>query len=281
MAHLTAPQLMRRACLALCLAFPLAGASVADTVLDRAVFADQIGQRQSSFLARDLTTGAQCILADSDLETRHAPWSTFKIPNTLIALETGVAGGLEAWRDWDRARRPAAAYWPREWRQGQTLQSAFRRSALWYYQDIAIEVGAQTYRDILSNWDYGNADAPDGSDGFWLGGPLALSITEQVRFLERLLTGQLAVSDSALSGLIRAAETGRFGTQTLYGKTGAGRVQSVQYTAEFEGWYVGWLGSDDAARVVFAHHSKGPNFSAIRTFRQDFATVLLRACGYN
>lgn len=67
-----------------------------------------------SFLARDLATGAEYVLEGSDLETRHVPWSTFKIPNLVLALETGVAPSLEAWRTWDAGRRPAADHWPDE-----------------------------------------------------------------------------------------------------------------------------------------------------------------------
>ncbi|WP_299408765.1 penicillin-binding transpeptidase domain-containing protein [uncultured Roseobacter sp.] len=260
--------------------WPFPGAAVADTMLDREQFTGDIGERQSSFLALDLTSGARCVLAGSDLETRHAPWSTFKIPNTLIALETGVAESIESWRDWDPKLRPAAHYWPDAWRQGQTLQSAFQRSAVWYFQDIAVEVGAPRYRDLLSDWGYGNADVPTGSDTFWLGGPLALSVTEQVHFLERLLTGALRVDDVHLEALTRVAAAGNLGALKLYGKTGAGPVQAGQFSGSFEGWYAGWLGQNGKVAVVFAHHAQGAHFSSIRSFRQDFAEVLLKACGY-
>ncbi|MEM8957991.1 MAG: penicillin-binding transpeptidase domain-containing protein [Pseudomonadota bacterium] len=268
-----------RAGFALLLSGILALPAAADRLLDRVAFADTLGDRQSSFLARDLATGERCILAGSDLDTRHAPWSTFKIPNTLIALETGVAAGTDDWRDWDPAARPAAGYWPEAWRQGQTLGSAFQRSAVWYYRDLALEVGAPQYRAILMDWDYGNAEVPDGSDDFWLGAPLEISVTEQVRFLERLLSGDISLGDEHLAGLIEVAEAGPIGDLTLYGKTGAGTVVPGQFSGPFEGWYVGWLMRDGAATAVFAHHAVAEDFSAIRSFRKDFAETLLLACG--
>ncbi|WP_299369607.1 penicillin-binding transpeptidase domain-containing protein [uncultured Tateyamaria sp.] len=254
-------------------------ASVADTILQRDAFSAQIGTRQSSFLARDLSTGQTCILEGSDLETRHAPWSTFKIPNTLIALRTNTAKGIDDWRDWDRARRPEAAFWPDAWKQGQTLKTAFQRSAVWYFQDVAQDVGAEQYRTTLTAWEYGNAIVPNGSDTFWLGGPLMVSVTEQVAFLERLLTGRLDVARHHIDDLSMAARAGTLGASVLHGKTGAGPGRERRYSGAFEGWYVGWLDHGDGASVVFAHHAKGPYFDAIRTFRRDFAETLLAACG--
>lgn len=257
----------------------LAGSAGADTVLERDLFADQMGTRQSSFLALNLDTGQQCRLSGSDLQTRHAPWSTFKIPNLLIALETGAVDDIDDWSDWNPALRPAAGYWPDTWRRGQTLGSAFRHSAVWYFQDIALDVTAPQYRTILTEWGYGNAAVPDGSDNFWLGGPLALSVTEQVSFLERLVTGQLGVDNPDLADLARVADAGPLGDLTLYGKTGAGTVNRGQFNGPFEGWYVGWLTRDGDAAIVFAHQTQGESFKAIRTFRKDFAEVLLMACG--
>lgn len=271
---------LRRGALGVLFSLSLASASLADMLLDRTEFDSMIGERSSSFLAFDLTTGAECVLSGSDLETRHAPWSTFKIPNALIALETGVADSPDAWRAWDPALRPAAGYWPKDWRQDQTLQSAFQRSAVWYFRDIALEVGAAAYRERLRDWGYGNATVPEGSDAFWLGGPLALSVTEQVRFLENLLTGALGVDTSHLAALAQMAQAGSFGTSMLYGKTGSGPVRSGPDAGSFEGWYAGWLGQGRKPTVVFAHYVLAADFPSLRTYRKDFAEVLLRACGY-
>ncbi|WP_299044789.1 penicillin-binding transpeptidase domain-containing protein [uncultured Tateyamaria sp.] len=247
-------------------------------MLKRANFAAQMGDRRSSFLAHDLTDGHSCILEGSDLQMRHAPWSTFKVPNTLIALETGVVSDIESWRDWDPVHRPAAAFWPDAWRQGQTLKTAFQRSAVWYYQDLALDVGGAQYRAFLTKWNYGNADAPDRSDTFWLQGPLKLSVAEQVQFLERMVAGHLDVQRDHVSALMAAAHAGPLGDATLFGKTGAGPVTEQRFSGAFEGWYVGWLTQGDQVTAVFAHHAVGPYFQAIRTYRKDFAETLLAAC---
>ncbi len=251
----------------------------ADTVLDRSTFADALACRQSDFLALNLETRATCALSDSDLDTRHPPWSSFKIPNAVIALETGAARGMDHWRDWNRQERPAAAYWPDAWRQGQTLGSAFERSTVWYFQDIAREIGASHYRAKLAAWGYGNAEVPDGSDDFWLGGPLALSVREQVHFIARLVGGELGVDAPYLEQLAGIAEAGTFSELSLHGKTGAGTVVPGKFSGAFEGWYVGWITETGTPTVAFAHYSRGADYSAIRTFRKDFALEFLQACG--
>ena len=113
-----------------------------------------------SLLARDLATDTDYVLEGSNLDRRYTPLSTFKIANLVIALETGVAASLDDWRAWIPQERPAEPHWPQDWRQGQTLEQAFRRSVVWYFRDLARRIGSDTYRARLSQWGYGNAAAP-------------------------------------------------------------------------------------------------------------------------
>lgn len=247
--------------------------------LTLAPYSEELGGLSIAFLARDLETGRDYVLEGSDLDTRRAPWSTFKIPNLLIALETGVAPSLEAWRDWEPARRPAAEHWPDVWKEGQTLGTAFGRSSVWYFQDLALEVGGQSYRDRLSEWGYGNTEVPDGSDDFWLGGSLRISVREQVDFLQGLLSDEFAVSPAAIEALDTASKAGEASSQSLHGKTGSGPDNPMNVDGRFSGWYVGYLRRDDRAPVVFALHVSAPSFSALRDFRRPFAVRLLGDAG--
>ena len=259
---------------ALCLA-PLS-LSADEVSLPRAPHEAQIGARTVSFLAVDLETGTRYTLEGSDLDTRHTPWSTFKIPNLLIGLATGVETGLDHRRAWDAARRPARGFWPDAWRQDNSLRSAFRHSTVWYFRDIAEEVGTAEYRARLADWDYGNAEVPGGSDGFWLDGSLQISVEEQVSFLSTLLTGGYAVSEANLAALIDVSLDGEAAGVTLHGKTGAGAVRP---SGRFEGWYVGFLLRDTARPVVFALYGEAANFRQIRAFRRAFALDLLDTAG--
>ena len=147
-----------------------------------------------TFCALDMTEESMIVLDENAVDRRRAPWSTFKIPNLIIALETGVATDLAHWRDWNQ-HRPAANYWPTAWKQGHSLASAFKRSVVWYFQEIALEVGTTRYRKDLLRFGYGNASVPMHSDDFWLGGPLIISPREQTHFLKRVLDGSLVISD--------------------------------------------------------------------------------------
>ena len=97
------------------------------------------------------------------------PASTFKIPNSLIALETGVVADPD--KDvfkWDGVTRSIEA-----WNKDHTLRSAIAASAVPVYQEIARRIGAERMQKYLDLFDYGNRDIGGGIDQFWLTGNLA------------------------------------------------------------------------------------------------------------
>jgi beta-lactamase class D len=256
---------------------PLAAAET--RVIDARPYNDALSHLTVSFLARDLGTDSDYVLEGSNLHGRHAPLSTFKIANLVIALESGVAVSLDDWRPWIPDKRPAESHWPEAWRQGQTLEQAFRRSAVWYFRDLALKIGSDTYRARLSEWGYGNATVPAGSDDFWLDDTLCISVGEQVDFLAKLVGGRLGVHPQTIAALDRASLSGAAGTVTIHGKTGAGPDDPSNTDGAFSGWYVGYLRREHGEPVVFALHVKGPSFRAIAEFRRAFALRLLTDMG--
>ena len=234
-----------------------------------------IGDRQVSFIARDLETGETHVLDGSEPDHRRGPWSTFKIPNLVIALETGAAESLDTELPWDSAQRPPASYWPEDWRQDQTLRSAFVRSAAWAFQDLALEIGTDIYQDILPAWSYGDAEVADGSDRFWLDHTLEISPREQINFLEHLLKRELGVSEASLAALDEVSLAGQRPDGELHGKTGAGPVVLTDQDGRYEGWYVGYLVREERAPIVFALHAEASSFDDVRLFRRQMAERLL------
>lgn len=183
---------------------------------------------------------------------RVRPASTFKIPHTLIALETGVVHGPDFQLAWDSVRDPRSGFFPDSWARDQTLRSAFRNSVYWYYQELARRIGRQRMTAWLRRFDYGNASTAGGLDRFWLTGGLGVSPDEQVLFLHRLLTGRLAVSDATLSVLRDVALLHDGAGWRLYGKTGTSAVTSTREN----GWIVGWLERRDGV-VYYAVNMEG------------------------
>jgi beta-lactamase class D len=76
--------------------------------------------------------------------------STFKIPNTLIALEGGVIKDQFETIRWDGIKRQ---YKP--WNENQTLATAFSRSCVWCYQRFSIKISDTKYKQYLRDFDYG------------------------------------------------------------------------------------------------------------------------------
>lgn len=124
---------------------------------------------------------------------RFSPASTFKIFNSLVALETGVAADTSFTLEWDGVNRGKYAPWHR----ANSLNSAFKYSVVWYYQELARRVGAEEMQRLISLNKYGNEDINDKIDEFWLsdsGGKLRISQVEQIAFLRKLFNDSLAFS---------------------------------------------------------------------------------------
>jgi beta-lactamase class D len=189
---------------------------------------------------------------------RYSPCSTFKIPNTLIGLETGVITGADFRMAWDAQRDPRGSMWPESWAADQDLASAMRNSVVWFYQEIARRIGADAYPRYLARFDYGNQDISGGVDRFWLATSLAISADEQVRFLERFFRGELGVSATATDIVksIIVLEEGE--GYRLSGKTGGGPLPD----GRFLGWLVGYV--ERGPEVFFyALNVDGPTFPDI------------------
>lgn len=165
------------------------------------------------------------------------PASTFKIPSSLIALETGVADGPEFALPFDPKANPPASWWPRSWRQDQVLRTAFQNSVYWYYQELARRIGAERMREYLRRFQYGNEDLSGGIDRFWLHGDLRISADGQVQFLRRFYSGELGISARTAEIVREIMVLRETDTCRLSGKTGTAEVTPTREL----GWLVGFV----------------------------------------
>lgn len=174
---------------------------------------------------------------------RYSPASTYKIPNTLIALESGVASGAAFRLSRDNAIAPRQPWWPQIWLQDHTLRTALANSVVWYYQELARRIGAERMQAYLDRFDYGNRNVSGGIDTFWLTGALRISADEQIDFLRRFHSGELGVSEATTQiakDLLILEETPEY---RLSGKTGWAGLE--EDSAEQVGWLVGYLERDE------------------------------------
>ena len=100
-----------------------------------------------AFVLLDVHDDHMLLVNATVCETRYLPASTFKIPNALIALESGVADGPDFPLPWDGVTREFEG-----WNRDHTLASAFSASALWYFQELARRVDPERYRDDLATF---------------------------------------------------------------------------------------------------------------------------------
>lgn len=229
-----------------------AGCGPADREVDLDAFFPGIPDRDVTFVLLDGGDGSITRYNPARAARRFIPASTFKIPNTLIALETGVAPDGEFTLPWDETMRPGTGFWSESWSRDHTMGSALRNSVYWYYQEIARRIGAERMQLYLDRFEYGNRSMEGGLDRFWLHGGLRISPDEQVKFLHRLVNGGLGVSSRStdiLKDLLVLEETAGY---RLSGKTGTAGLTPERHLA----WLVGFI-EQDGITSCFALNVEG------------------------
>jgi beta-lactamase class D len=172
------------------------------------------------------------------------PASTFKIPNSLIALETGVVGDPDKGVfKWDGVTRSIEA-----WNRDHTMRTAIAASAVPVYQEIARRIGSERMQKYLDLFDYGNRDIGGGIDQFWLTGNLRIDPVQQVDFVDRLRRGALPVSKRSQERVVDILPVTKSGGAVIRAKSGLLGAEVGKPTL---GWLVGWA-EKGSAITVFA-----------------------------
>lgn len=186
---------------------------------------------EGTLLIESVKGGERILHHDARARQPFIAASTFKIFNTLIAVEEGAIDSATATLPWDGTQ-----YEITDWNRDQTLETAFKVSCVWCYQELARRVGAAKYPAYLRMAGYGQLREPFDGETFWLDGALTISAEQQVAFLEQVVQRRLPLRASTYDTLetIMIAEVGP--TYRLYAKTG----WSTRTTPGI-GWYVGYV----------------------------------------
>ncbi len=169
-------------------------------------------------------------------EEQFIPASTFKIFNSLVALETGVITDEFEVIKWDSVKR-----FYDKWNQDLDMVNAFKYSAVWYYQELARRIGEEKMQYYISKNHYGNENISGGIDKFWLDGEIRISADEQIEMLKKLYNNSLEFSKRSMDIVKRIMIYDKNDDYTIRAKTGwAMRVEDQI------GWFVGYVekGSD-------------------------------------
>lgn len=213
------------------------------------------GELRGSFVLLD-ESGGTCIRYNPEQsDKRLSPCSTFKIPNSLIGLETGVLQDENTVFPWD-----GTLYSIEAWNRDHSLQTAVPNSVVWYYREMARRVGEEKMKQWVHRLQYGNEDISGGVDKFWLQSTLKISAMEQVEFMSRLARGTLPVSARSMDIVKKVMTISETDSCVFRGKTGGGigEKQIDGRTVFVLGWFVGFATRKDTGKVyVFACNVEG------------------------
>lgn len=211
-------------------------------------FFDEAGT-DGTMVVHELERNHMTVVGRARSRTRYLPSSTFKIPNSLVALEIGVAEGPD--QVFNGPREPFLVndkpFLPEVCNGDITLEAAFRSSCINVYQDLARQIGLKTYRRFVRKLDYGNRNLRSAPvDWFWLEGQFGISAHEQIAFLKKLQGDDLPFSARTMRDVKRMMVAEETPDYVIHAKTGY-----VFTTQPAVGWWVGWV-ETGAATTLFA-----------------------------
>lgn len=195
------------------------------------------------------------------------PASTFKIPNSIVGLETGVILDADFVIPWDGVKRRIDA-----WNHDHTLRSAIRDSAVPYYQELARRVGLVRMRDWLQRLEYGNRQTGDAVDQFWLEGPLAITPLEQLDFLRKLDRARLPIAKRTRDIVLDITRLSDIAGKPFHGKTGWAHPDEPGEV----GWFVGWIEDATQPRYVAVAVLAPPQGTDMMNIRRAIAEEALQ-----
>ena len=162
----------------------------------------------------------------------NLPASTYKITNSIIALETGVVQSDSTLIKWNREERRLKI-----WEQDMIFKDAFHYSCVPCYQEVARKIGVNRMNKYLDKFDYGKMKVDSTNiDLFWLEGESQINQYQQIEFLKRFYNSELPISQRTEMIMKRMIVIEEDETYKLSGKTG----WSIR-DGNNNGWFVGFV----------------------------------------
>ncbi len=233
---------------------------------DSTIIAKILKEHTGAFVSLDLQTDEYFRYNSKRCAERFLPASTFKIPNSLIGLETGVIPDENFVIKWDGVNR-----WNNDWNKDHNLASAIKYSVVPYYQELARRVGKRNYNKYLKNLNYGNKIIGKKTDEFWLDNSLKISADEQIIFLKRFYEYSLPFSRRNIDIVKNIMSGEKYSKSLLKYKTGTGQKENGAYI----GWLVGYVEKEKDV-CVFAFNVEAETFEEVRDLRSSASRDILK-----
>jgi len=204
-----------------------------------------------------------------------SPYSTFKIANSLVALDSNLIKSTKQKLTYDKAAYPVQAWWPPVWQLPHyDLTTAFKYSMVAIYRQLAKNIGETKMQTYLNKMHYGNQDISSGLDDFWLNGSMKISAIEQVHFLQKTYHNQFAFKAQAISALKEVMLVESTENYRLFAKTGAGKIDA----GGMLGWYVGFVENSTGVHF-FAFNFDSPSYAEMKADRIKIVKEHLKRAG--
>lgn len=204
-----------------------------------------------------------------------SPFSTFKVANSLIALDLGVIKNTEQTLTYDEKAYPKQAWWPSVWKlPSYNLTTAFKYSMVAVYRQLATDIGKKNMLNYLNKMGYGNQDISSGLDSFWLNGSMKISATEQVAFLQKVYNNEFAFNEQVINHLKSVMLIETKPSYRLFAKTGAGKTDD----GTMLGWYIGFVENSSGVHF-FAFNFDSPSYREMKIKRIEVAKNHLKRAG--
>ncbi|MGL5933124.1 MAG: class D beta-lactamase [Cetobacterium sp.] len=166
------------------------------------------------------------------------PASTFKIYNSLIALDAKVVQNV----DEIFYKYNGEKVFLKSWAQDSNLRYAIKVSQVPAYKLLAKKIGMKKMQEEIDRLDFGNKKLGTEIDQFWLRGPLKISAIEQSKILAKLAKKELPYSDNIQQQVKDITLLENNQNWILYGKTGWA-TSNIDIPV---GWFVGWIEKDNS-----------------------------------
>jgi len=160
------------------------------------------------------------------------PASTFKIVNSIIALELGIVSSDTSVLKWNGEKRRLSI-----WEKDLTFKEAFQVSCVPCFQEIARKIGHKRMNEYLHKLNYKNMFVDSTNiDLFWLEGKSVINMYEQIDFLNRFYFSLLPISKRTEIIMKQILIIDKNTNYTFSGKTGWAIKNDNNI-----GWFVGYL----------------------------------------
>ena len=182
---------------------------------------------KGTFVLKNISNNELKVYNIKRSDSSYLPASTFKILNSMIALQTSAVKSINDVIKWDGTDRG----W-KLWNKDQTMKTAMPISCVWFYQELARRIGKKQMQTWVDKVNYGNKNIGKKVDNFWLEGDLRISAKEQILLIEKLINNKLPFDKKIQETVKELMVTDSTDKYTIHSKTG--------WTNQI-GWNVGYV----------------------------------------